>query len=115
MTLSYLCASIRSDARRSPDLLDTGLRISHDDFGGRALAGWSAYCNELKTSECAENGGSWLRRGVIAGSTVCNGHGTHCGSTAAGTTYGVAKNATLIAVQAIVDIQRVAGIKKPHH
>jgi cerevisin len=32
-----------------------------------------------------------------------NGHGTHCAGTAAGKTYGVAKNANLIAVKVISD------------
>lgn len=47
-------------------------------------------------------GGSWVRDGVIDASTSsCNGHGTHCASTAAGYTYGVAKGATVVTVQVL--------------
>lgn len=31
----------------------------------------------------------------------CSGHGTHCAGTIAGTQYGVAKAATIVAVQAL--------------
>ena len=34
-------------------------------------------------------------------SSTCSGHGTHCASTAAGATYGVAKSATIVTVQVL--------------
>jgi len=71
-------------------VVDTGVRIDHVDFGGRAHA----------TLES-------LRFGVVecAASSDPNcaldeeGHGTHCAGTVGGTTYGVAKNATIHSVK----------------
>ena len=61
-------------------ILDTGIRISHDDFGGRASVGFDAL------------GGDGLD---------CHGHGTHVAGTVGGTTYGVAKGVQLIAVRVL--------------
>jgi subtilisin family serine protease len=77
-------------------ILDTGVRISHADFGGRALAGWSAGCQTGTETTC---GSDWIFGGIA--SSTCSGHGTHCASTAAGTTYGVAKQATIVSVQVL--------------
>ncbi|KXN67964.1 putative subtilisin-like protease precursor [Conidiobolus coronatus NRRL 28638] len=63
-------------------VLDTGVNISHDDFGGRATWGTNTA------------GGS---------DTDAHGHGTHCAGTIAGTTYGVAKKANIIAVKVLDD------------
>ena len=53
-------------------IIDTGIRITHQEFGGRASVVFDA---------------------VNDGQTDCNGHGTHVAATAVGATYGVAKNA----------------------
>ena len=80
-------------------ILDTGVRTSHSDFGGRAIAGWSAGCRTGSESAC---GGIWHPGGAIPPeATTCNGHGTHCASTAAGSDYGVAKGAIIISVQVL--------------
>jgi len=63
--------------------LDTGIYISHNDFGGRAK--WGA--NFVSGS----------------GNDDRQGHGTHCSGTMAGTSYGVAKKATIYAVKVLGD------------
>ncbi|WP_059007575.1 S8 family peptidase [Streptomyces specialis] len=61
-------------------ILDTGVRYSHQDFGGRATFGFDAY------------GGN--------GSDLA-GHGTHVAATVAGATYGVAKAADIVSVRVL--------------
>ncbi|SMR53224.1 unnamed protein product [Zymoseptoria tritici ST99CH_1A5] len=62
-------------------VLDTGVNSAHQDFGGRAIQG----ANFISGESIADG----------------NGHGTHCSGTAAGTTYGVAKRATVIGVKVL--------------
>jgi len=61
-------------------IIDTGILTSHADFGGRAVGGFSAFSG---------------------GSEDCNGHGTHVAGTVGGTTWGVAKGVTLVAVRVL--------------
>ena len=85
-------------------IIDTGVRISHSDFGGRAVAGFSARCPTGYEDDCTSRGGQWLYQGVVTpseGSSCDSIHGTHCAGTAAGTKYGVAKGATIVAVQGL--------------
>ncbi|MFJ6348149.1 S8 family peptidase [Streptomyces sp. NPDC092046] len=78
-------------------VIDTGVRISHQDFGGRATHGFDAVDND----DSADDG---------------NGHGTHVAGTIAGTAHGVAKKAKIVAVRVLDDNgsgtteQVVAGI-----
>merc|ERR1719161_871490 len=63
-------------------ILDTGVRASHNDFGGRGVPTLDA------------TSGSGLQT-CSPSSTTCSrdahGHGTHCGGTTSGSTLGVAK------------------------
>jgi serine protease len=63
-------------------VIDTGIHITHAEFGGRAHAGFSSI----------DDG---------KGSDDCNGHGTHVSGTIGGTTYGVAKHVQLYAVRVL--------------
>ena len=61
-------------------ILDTGIRASHSEFGGRASGVFTAV-------------------GDGNGTNDCHGHGTHVAGTVGGATYGVAKGAKLLAVR----------------
>lgn len=63
-------------------VVDTGVLANHADFGGRVVSGYSAVNDGL-------------------GTTDCNGHGTHVAGTIAGSTYGVAKESTVVAVRVL--------------
>lgn len=78
-------------------VIDTGVRISHKDFEGRAASGFDAVDNDNDASDG-------------------NGHGTHVAGTIAGAAHGVAKKAKIVAVRVLDDSgsgtteQVVAGI-----
>ncbi|GAB2941083.1 hypothetical protein GCM10027280_31930 [Micromonospora polyrhachis] len=63
-------------------IIDTGIHISHTDFGGRAIHGYDAVDNSLPAADC-------------------NGHGTHVAGTVGGTRYGVAKQVRLVGVRVL--------------
>jgi subtilisin family serine protease len=61
-------------------VVDTGIRYTHNEFGGRAVFGFDAF---------GGNGND------------CNGHGTHVAGTLGGSVYGVAKGVQLVAVRVL--------------
>ncbi|MGW1974038.1 S8 family serine peptidase [Streptomyces sp. NPDC001889] len=63
-------------------VLDTGVRVTHRDFQGRASNGFDAIDNDT----VAQDG---------------NGHGTHVAGTIAGASHGVAKKARIVAVRVL--------------
>lgn len=63
-------------------IIDTGIRTSHNEFGGRASGGFTAISDGNGTNDC-------------------HGHGTHVAGTVGGATYGVAKSAKLVAVRVL--------------
>jgi len=72
---------------------DTGVRFSHQDFGGRALPG----IDLTQGGELKECNGNTSCAGDV------RGHGTHCAGTAAGTTFGVAIESIVYAVKTLSD------------
>jgi subtilisin family serine protease len=63
-------------------VIDTGVRVTHTDFGGRARSGWDFIDNDADAADC-------------------NGHGTHVAGTIGGRTWGVAKGVELVAVRVL--------------
>jgi hypothetical protein len=63
-------------------VIDTGIRTTHAEFGGRASGAFTAVDDGNGTNDC-------------------NGHGTHVAGTVGGATYGVAKNVHLLAVRVL--------------
>jgi len=84
--LERISASTRSSRGNGVTIfvLDTGVRVSHQDFGGRAVPGFDMTSGSLV--ECGNDRS-------CAGDA--HGHGSHCAGTAAGTNYGVAPAATI--------------------
>ncbi|EFL42816.1 peptidase, S8A (subtilisin) subfamily [Streptomyces griseoflavus Tu4000] len=63
-------------------VIDTGVRITHQQISGRAAYGYDAVDGDTTASDG-------------------NGHGTHVATTIAGSTYGVAKKAKIVAVRVL--------------
>jgi len=63
-------------------VIDTGIRVSHAEFGGRASYGYDFVDHDR-----------WARD--------CNGHGTHVAGTIGGARFGVAKRVKLVAVRVL--------------
>ena len=63
-------------------IIDTGIRRTHTQFGGRAQVGFDAVGDGQNTNDC-------------------NGHGTHVSGTVGGSTYGIAKSVRLFAVRVL--------------
>ncbi len=63
-------------------IIDTGILTTHAQFGSRATSGYDAVDGALPATDC-------------------NGHGTHVAGTVGGSTYGVAKGVSLVAVRVL--------------
>jgi subtilisin family serine protease len=63
-------------------VVDTGVRLTHTQFGGRARSGFDFVDYDNNASDCA-------------------GHGTHVAGTIGGTTYGVAKSVKIVSVRVL--------------
>jgi aqualysin 1 len=63
-------------------IIDTGIRSTHADFGGRVVPAF----NSAKGKSTSED---------------CHGHGTHVAGTVGGSSYGLAKGVTLYAVRVL--------------
>ena len=63
-------------------VVDTGIRTTHTQFGGRATSGYDFVDHDAKAQDC-------------------NGHGTHVAGTLGGRTYGVAKQVSLVALRVL--------------
>lgn len=63
-------------------IIDTGIRPTHEEFGGRVSGGYTAI-----------NDGN--------GTNDCNGHGTHVAGTVGGGDYGIAKDVDLVPVRVL--------------
>ncbi|MER5435252.1 S8 family peptidase [Streptomyces sp. NPDC002588] len=78
-------------------VIDTGVRVTHHDFGGRAGYGWDFVGGDRTASDG-------------------NGHGTAVAATVAGAAFGVAKKAKVVSVRVLDDrgagttAQAIAGI-----
>jgi subtilisin family serine protease len=62
-------------------IIDSGIRVTHADFGGRATFAFNAVGDGIDTD--------------------CNGHGTHVAGTVGGSTFGLAKRVRLFAVKVV--------------
>ncbi len=61
-------------------IVDTGILSTHQQFSGRVLSGYTAISDGNGISDC-------------------HGHGTHVAGTVGGSTYGVAKNVSLVPIR----------------
>lgn len=81
-------------------IVDTGLNATHQDFAGRVGTGRNFAPNTNGSILCTLLG-LGCPTPVATNTNDCNGHGTHVAGSAAGTTYGVAKRATVIPVRVL--------------
>jgi len=76
-------------------VMDTGIRTTHTDFDGRAVATLDTTTSSVPV-ECSPSSDA-----TCAGDV--QGHGTHCAGTIGGKSFGVAKESTLHSVKVLGD------------
>ncbi|MEV4274350.1 S8 family peptidase [Actinoplanes xinjiangensis] len=72
----------RSASAITAYVIDTGVRTSHKEFGGRATSGWDFVDGDATANDC-------------------HGHGTHVAGTIGGAAYGVAKDVKLVGLRVL--------------
>ena len=82
LPLSRSYSYVRGASNVRAYVIDTGIRVTHTQFGGRATFGFTA-------------------SGLPEPGVDCHGHGTHVAGTIGGTTFGVAKLVRLVAVKVL--------------
>src|SRR5439155_1358610 len=82
LPLNHVYSYTTTGAGVNAYIIDTGIRRTHTQFGGRALVGFDAVGDGQNTNDC-------------------NGHGTHVSGTVGGSTFGVAKSVRLFAVRVL--------------
>jgi len=81
-------------------VLDTGIRTTHSDFGGRAIPTLESLTSTVKVCRATDTNCAIDRQG----------HGTHCAGSVAGQKYGVAKKAIVHAVKVLSDRGRGSSV-----
>ena len=73
-------------------VIDTGIRMDHSEFQGRATSGYDFVDDDTNASDCPSNYQDDPDSGLFS-------HGTHVAATIGGKTYGVAKGVKLVALR----------------
>jgi serine protease len=90
-TFNYDYTTGASGSNVDAYIIDTGIYCENNDF------------TQKKTGTCTFGYSAVTNNDGSIDTTDGNGHGTHCAGTVAGITYGVAKEANLIAVKVLAD------------
>ena len=99
-------ATLDASARARIYVLDSGIYAHSADFCGRVAPGFSAGCRD-NGNDCPRG---WWPQGIIPEGlatrrpsycSIAYDHGTHVASTAAGTRFGIAPLAKIVAVQVL--------------
>lgn len=73
-------------------VVDSGVRLDHQEFSGRMLPGYDFVDGDTDANDCAWTGDP---------ETSGTGHGTHVAGSIGGTTFGVAKSVSIVPVRVL--------------